>query len=273
MLPQLDQILQKKMGFVGAKIPLPYGPADGDLGMRANIERIKAARASVGEDFPLMIDCYMALTVNYTVELCRRIEKEVPNGVKWVEEFLPPDDYEGYAEVKRRVSSTLLTTGEHEYTRYGYRILLEKKCADLLQPDITWVGGITEARRIVMMASAYDIPIIPHGSSVYSYHLQYAFANCPMAEYLVLAPNADSVQPLFGKLFVDEPLPANGWIVLDPSKHGFGVTLNPEIKLVRPYQHKTFSAAQSAADRVDQVAWIGKAAKINTDPNSVSLWK
>jgi L-rhamnonate dehydratase len=90
-------------------------------------------RASVGPDFPIMIDCYMSLTVPYTIELARRIEKEVPNGVKWIEEYLPPDDYEGYAEVKAAVKTTLLTTGEHEYTRYGYRQLLERKCADVLQ--------------------------------------------------------------------------------------------------------------------------------------------
>ena len=48
--------LSKKMGFQGGKFPLPYGPADGDAGMRANIERIKAVRASVGPDFPVMID-------------------------------------------------------------------------------------------------------------------------------------------------------------------------------------------------------------------------
>ena len=45
----------------------------------------------------------------------------MPGGVKWLEEYLPPDDYDGYAEVKRRVSTCLLTTGEHEYTRHGYR--------------------------------------------------------------------------------------------------------------------------------------------------------
>ena len=53
----------------------------------------------------------------------------------------------------------------------------------LFQPDITWLGGITEARKVVALAAAYNIMIIPHGSSVYSYHLQYAFTNCPLAEY------------------------------------------------------------------------------------------
>ena len=173
--------LSQKMGMKGGKIPLPYGPADGDAGMKANIEHIKRVRASVGPDFTLMIDCYMAMTVPYTIELARRIDREVPGGVKWIEEFLPPDDYEGYAEVRAKVGHlVMLTTGEHEYTRYGYRLLLEKKCADVLQPDITWVGGLTEARRVVALAAAYDTMVIPHGSSVYSYHLQFAFANCPM---------------------------------------------------------------------------------------------
>lgn len=215
----------------------------------------------------------MSLTVNYTVELCRRIDREVPNGVKWVEEFLPPDDYEGYSEVKRRVDTTLLTCGEHEYTRYGFRMLLEKKCADLLQPDITWVGGLTEARRIVAMAAAFDVPVIPHGSSVYSYHLQYAFTNCPMAEFLILSPNADHISPLFGKLFLDEPVPKDGFIDLDPSKHGFGVTLNPDIKLVRPYEHAFFSSAQSASEKTDQTEWLQRASRINNNPNTSQLWK
>ena len=59
--------------------------------------------------------------------------------------------------------------------------------------QITWCGGMTEARRIVALAAAYDIPIIPHGSSIYSYHLQICFPNCPMAEFLVMSPKADSI--------------------------------------------------------------------------------
>jgi len=223
--------LAKSMGMKGGKIPLPYGPCDGDAGMRANLEHIQRARRSVGPDFPLMIDCYMALTVPYTIELVRRIDREVPGGVKWIEECLPPDEYEGYSEVRAKVGHLVMfTTGEHEYTRHGFRLLLEKKCADVLQPDITWVGGLTEARRIVALAASFDIPVIPHGSSVYSYHLQFAFTNCPLAESIVLASNAEKILPIFGELFLDEPMPVDGYITLDGSKHGFGVTLNPAVK-------------------------------------------
>lgn len=152
-----------------------------------------------------------------------------------VEEHLPPDQYDGYAEVKRRnPTTTMLTCGEHEYTRWGFKLLLDKQCVDILQPDVTWCGGITEARRIVALASAYDIPIIPHGSSIYSYHLQYAFPNLPMSEFIFLSHDGASQTPYFGQLFEDEPLPVDGSVYLDPTKPGFGVTLN-KANLRRPF--------------------------------------
>jgi L-rhamnonate dehydratase len=222
----------KQMGFHGAKIPLPFGPANGEEGMRKNVEEVKKWREKVGPDYPLMIDCYMSLTVPYTIELARRVE---PYDVKWIEEFLPPDQYEGYKEVKSKVSSTLLTTGEHEYTRWGFRQLLESGAVDVLQPDITWCGGMTEARRIVALASAFDCPVIPHGSSVYSYHMQICFPSCPLAEFLVMSPKADQIVSFFGKLFKDEPLPENGYVSLS-DKPGFGVELNrEELNMTRPY--------------------------------------
>jgi len=226
--------LAKQMGFVAAKFPLPHGPAEGEEGMRKNIERVRQVRESVGPDFPIMIDCYMSLTVPYTIELIKRI---APFNVKWVEEFLPPDDYDGYSQVKQAVgSSCLLTTGEHEYTRYGFRELISRKCVDILQPDITWVGGLTESRRIVAMASAYDIPIIPHGSSVFSYHLQISNTNCPMAEFLIMSPKADTIVPLFGNLFKNEPLPKGGFFDV-PELPGWGVELNKEkLLLKRPHE-------------------------------------
>lgn len=79
-----------------------------------NIAAVKKWREAVGPDFPLMIDCYMSLTLPYAIELARRCE---PYNVKWIEETLPPDDYEGYSELKKAVKTTLITTGEHEYTR------------------------------------------------------------------------------------------------------------------------------------------------------------
>ncbi|ETO23642.1 hypothetical protein RFI_13537 [Reticulomyxa filosa] len=286
--------IAQSLGFVGAKIPLPYGPGDGDLGMKANMDRIKECCKSINpkppfnhqsSPFPLMIDCYMSLTVPYTLELLNLINVQINQNpdfnqffslfifcfanvtMKWVEEYLPPDNYAGYKHIydycksSNQLSSILLTCGEHEYTRYGFKMLLENNCVDVLQPDITWLGGITEAKKVISLASAYDINVIPHGSSVYSYHLQIAFPNCPMAEFLMLSPHADSIQPLFGDLFVDEPVPKDGFIELSDEKFGFGVTLNPKLKLKRPYTHKELSIESLLKNQQDmcpksQAEWL-----------------
>ena len=83
-----------------------------------------------------------------------------------------------------------------------------------------------------------------------------------MGELIILAPNADSVWPLFGDLFEDEPLPVEGYISLT-DKPGFGVTLNKKIKLTRPYPRvpKTFEEIEAAKDArtPDQAEWLERA--------------
>ena len=234
--------LAKEWGFQGAKIPCRYGPADGAEGLKKNVAVVAEARGQVGPDFPLRLDCYMSLTVPYAIELATAL---APYKLHWIEECLPPDDYDGYAALKAAVSHIcLVSTGEHEYTRYGFRELIARKCADILQPDINWVGGLTEARRIVAMAAAYDIPVIPHGSSVFSYHMQYAFTNCPIAEFLVMSPKADQIVPLFGELFKNEPLPKDGRLDL-PDVPGWGVELNDRLDLIRPYARQKSEGKRS----------------------------
>merc|ERR1711939_903500 len=140
----------------------------------------------------------------------------------------------------------MLTTGEHEYSRFGFKQLIDKKAAHILQPDVTWLGGITEARRVCALASANDVLVVPHGSSIYSYHLQFAFTNAPLGEFINLSPNADEIKPYFGGLFPDEPLPKDGKITLEQiTKPGFGVTLEKD-GLRRPYARK---ADEVAANR------------------------
>eukprot|EP00731_Ephydatia_muelleri_P036116 Em0202g6a len=242
--------IAQKHGFVAAKIPCAFGPSHGDEGLAKNVEIFRGFREQVGPDFPLMLDCYMALSVSYATRLANALQ---PYNLKWIEECMPPDDYIGYSELHRNLAgSCLLTTGEHEYTRYGFRVLLEQRCADILQPDITWVGGITEARRIVAMAASHDTMVIPHGSSVYSYHLQYAFPNCPLAEYINLSPQADKIVPYFGGLFTDEPLPENGFVTL-PDRPGFGVTLNRD-SLHRPYPRPAATKMQTKCSESTDVA-------------------
>ena len=110
---------------------------------------------------------------------------------------------------------------------------------------------MTEARRVVALAAAHNILIVPHGSSIYSYHLQYAFPNCPLAEYINLSPKADKIVPYFGGLFPDEPLPKAGFIDL-PDRPGFGVTLNRE-GLKRPYLRTEQESATQAKANINRV--------------------
>ena len=224
--------LAQQMGFVGGKMPLHHGPHEGiDGPARQSRRNSPTMRERVGDDFWLMWDCWMSLDLDYAVRLATAAHEY---GLKWLEEALLPDDYWGYRDLRRRVpAGMLVSTGEHEATRYGFRMLLEMGCADILQPDVGWCGGITELIKISALADAYGALVVPHGSSVYSYHFVITRTNSPFAEFLMMAPEADEVVPMFTPLLVGEPVPVNGRIRL-PETPGFGVELNPDIELVRP---------------------------------------
>lgn len=224
--------ISKQLGFIGGKVPLPHGPADGPRGLKANVEFLAAHRERVGADFRLMVDCYMSLDVPYAIDLARAIQHL---DIYWLEECLAPDDADGHRQLKQAVPWMRWTTGEHEYTRYGFRQLITDRSIDILQPDVMWVGGLTELLRISAMAAAYDIPVVPHGSGPYSYHFVISQPHSPFVEYINTSPAADVVQPVFGRLFVEEPLPERGRV--QPSGvPGWGLELDREaVRLTRPY--------------------------------------
>ncbi|MBY8829673.1 L-rhamnonate dehydratase [Hephaestia mangrovi] len=229
--------LAKQMGFIGGKLPLHHGPAEGVEGLNKNLAELTEMRSRVGDDFWLMLDCWMALDVDYATRLATRAWREA--GLKWIEEAISPDDYWGYAALKRNVPKEMLvTTGEHEATRWGFRMLMEMECCDIIQPDVGWCGGITELLKISALADAHGKLVVPHGSSVYSYHFVVTRHNSPFAEFLMMAPKADEVVPMFSPQLLGEPVPENGRMhVSKLDKPGFGVELNRDIPLHRPYTH------------------------------------
>ena len=149
-----------------------------------------------------MVDCYMSLTVNYAIRLA---EAAKPLNIHWWEEVLSPDDDDGYREIKRAHPTLKWTTAEHEYTRYGFRQLIAERLIDILQPDVMWVGGLTETLRIAAHASAYDMPVVPHGSGPYSYHFIASQTGPAFCEYVAASPDGKTIQPVFGDLFMGEP--------------------------------------------------------------------
>jgi len=229
----------KKMGFWGGKVPLPYSPSDGPAGLRKNVEFLRGHREAVGPDFPLMVDCWMSLTVPYAIDLARAC-LDAKLDIYWFEEVLHPGDLDGHKKLKEALPTVRWTTGEHEYTRYGFRKLIEGRNIDILQPDVLWTGGLTELLKIAAMASAYDIPIVPHGSGPYSYHALMTFPDSPFCEIIASDPEGKKVMPCFGNLFLDEPLPVNGHITMD-DRPGFGMTLNPEVELIPASEYKETS--------------------------------
>lgn len=175
-----------QFGYKRLKLAMPYGPADGRQGQRGNAELVKRTRALLGPDGEIMLDCWMAWTERYTLEMADLL---APYRVYWMEECLQPHDYEGFGRLRAQIASTRIVTGEHEYTRYGFRKLLEHKAAEIWQPDIHWCGGLTELRRIAALAAAYDIPVIPHdGGRTDCIHFTMATVNSPWAELFMPAP-------------------------------------------------------------------------------------
>ena len=141
----------KEAGFCGVKLKVGYG-IDTDL------HYVKAIREAIGDDLYLMVDANHAYNAPEAIRLARKMERY---DVYWFEEPVPPEDLDGYLEIKRN-SSILLAGGECEYTRYGFRELINRRVVDILQPDLCAAGGFTEMTKIVAMASAANLPVMPH---------------------------------------------------------------------------------------------------------------
>ncbi len=128
-----------------------------------------------------MIDCGSRWDdVDYTIEIARRLEDV---GLYWIEEPLSPDNLAGYARLVREIKSTKIASGEHEYTRFGFRELIRHNAVEVLQPDVSWCGGVTSLRRIAAMAAEHDLEFIPHrGGSLYGLPLSLSSSQCRWAE-------------------------------------------------------------------------------------------
>ena len=98
-----------------------------------------------------------------------------------------PDRIPQYAELRRSISGVAIAGGEHEYTRWGVKALLDAGAVDILQTDPTWAGGLTEMRKICALASSYGIPVIPHHGAWASTHLiaSQSLTTCPIQEWLL----------------------------------------------------------------------------------------
>ncbi|MCD6521143.1 MAG: L-rhamnonate dehydratase [Anaerolineae bacterium] len=219
-----DTDWQLELGFKAVKLACPYGPADGLWGLQENEKLVARTRELVGDDVEIMLDCYMAFDVEYTVRLAERLR---PYRLKWIEEYLIPEDLDGHVAVRQRLPWQTLATGEHMYTPWPFRQLIERRAVDILQPDIFWVGGLTACRHIAEMANSAGITVILHGggNSSYGQHFTYAMPNTPWAEYFVGSPPGVPLEE--ATHFPGTPVPVDGWLVPNDGP-GFGVEIPEE---------------------------------------------
>ena len=186
----------KDEGYKAMKLRFGWGPADGAAGMQRNLELVRTVRETVGNDIDVMADAYMGWTLDYAKRMLPLLE---PFHLRWLEEPVIPDDIQGYAELKS-YGRIPIAGGEHEFTLYGFRDLLEARAVDYIQFDTNRVGGITQARKIAALAEAYSVPVIPHAGQMHNYHVVMASLNSPMAEYFPMV-DVEVGNELFWYLF------------------------------------------------------------------------
>ena len=207
-----------KQGYRHAKWFFREGPTDGKEGIRKNLELVAALREAAGPDVDIMLDCWNSWDVPYAIKMSKMLEEFHP---LWLEEPVLADKPESYAQI-RAASSILISGAEHEYTRWGFKMLMDMGAMDIYQPDIGWAGGISEVMKICALASAYDVQVIPHGGPVpATAHLLFSqpVTTCPLLEFLIKWNQV-------GQFFYKNPVePVNGFVT-PPEGPGLGVELD-----------------------------------------------
>jgi L-alanine-DL-glutamate epimerase-like enolase superfamily enzyme len=225
----------KDEGYKAMKLRFGWGPVDGAEGMQRNVELVRTVREVVGDGIDVMADAYMGWTLDYAKRMLPLLE---PFHLRWLEEPVIPDDTRGYKELKA-YGRVPIAGGEHEFTVFGFRDLLEANALDYIQFDTNRVGGISQARKISALAEAYQVPVIPHAGQMHNYHVVMASLNSPMAEFFPKV-EIEVGNELFWYIFDGEPVPVDGYIDLDENTPGLGLTVNEEsLTRFRVVEHDT----------------------------------
>lgn len=208
-----------QQGFTAIKFG--WGPLGQDENL--DVELMKAVRRGAGADVDIMLDIGFGWkTAQHAIKMTRRLEEYEPY---WIEEPLLPDDRVGYARLADAVDVPI-AAGEEDTTRYEFVDLMDRGHVDIIQPDVTRCGGITEAKRIAFLAQMRSLPCVPHAWSTNviqaaSLHLIASIPNAPFLEYCV-RPN-----PLNTSL-AKEPIKVVDGFAYVPQGPGLGVELNEE---------------------------------------------
>lgn len=201
-------------GFNAVKIRI------GGLPWREDLARVRAVRAAIGDGVELAVDANQGYrTSAEAIRIGRGLEQL---GVRWFEEPLRPEDAPAMAHVAE-VLDVPIATGETESTRWAFRDLVAHGAADILQPDVTVVGGVSEWLKVAALASAAGLPIAPHYFPEVHAHLVAATPAATTIEWFT--PDADIIS--FDAL-LKEPLRTRGGTVTVPETPGVGLSLRDD---------------------------------------------
>ena len=210
-------------GFRAFKMRFGYGPAHLQHGVVENLKSVAAVREVIGYETDLMLECYMGWNLEYAKRMLPKLAKYEP---RWLEEPVLADDIDGYAELNA-MNIVPISGGEHEFTLYGFKQLLDRKAVSVVQYDTNRVGGITMAHKINALCEAYSVPVIPHAGQMHNYHLTMSTLASPMSEYFPMF-DVEVGNELFYYIFDGEPVAQDGFVQLDDDKPGLGLTLKTE---------------------------------------------
>lgn len=231
-MEDLDELADEARGYVAQgfarlKQRFGFGPKDGPGGMARNVDLVRTVREAVGEDVELAADAYMGWGVGYALAMAERLREY---RLSWIEEPLMPHDVDGYVVLRERAPWQRWSCGEHSYTKWDFAELIDRRAADILQPDVNRTGGLTEARKICALAEAAGLPVVPHSNEAHNTHLIFSQPAhvCPVVEYF---PNVepDTGNELFWKLFHGDPEAAEDHLELDRSRPGLGIEVNEDV--------------------------------------------
>lgn len=214
----------RDMGFAATKMKV-------GLGAREDVKLCEAVRRGVGEGFDFMVDANHCYTTSDAFFVGRALEEL---GAYWFEEPVAPEDLDGYRALRAGLKVNI-SGGEAEFTRWGWRRLLEAQGLDIAQPEVCALGGITEYLRVLALCHAHFVPVVNHvwGSAVaVATNLHLLAAMPPMPGGLFPREpwlEFDTTLNIFRDSLLTEPLDIQGqvarnggWIAV-PDGPGLGV--------------------------------------------------
>src|SRR5579864_3192880 len=210
-----------KRGFDALKFD-PFGRADMTLDPdteKSAVDIVKAVREAVGPKVDLLIEAHGRFAPSTAIRVGKKLERYEPF---WFEEPCPPEDLDGLVRVGREVSIPI-ASGERLFTRWDYWNLVEKRAADIVQPDVCHVGGISELKKVGTMVETKNIFVAPHNSNgavstAAAAHLLTSMPNGLILEYWVDVPWREEI--------LKEKEPVSGGKIKVSEKPGLGVELD-----------------------------------------------